>query len=231
MEKLSINLYGDFTLSHLGNVLNTSLLKVLGNSQSRLPEWIIKMSGMSGIKYRKLINHIVENTTEPVYLEVGSWLGSTACSALFGNTVDATCIDNWSQFQGPKEQFLNNINSIKNDKINFNFIESDFRKVKWSDLKPVNVYLFDGPHTEQDQYDGVVMAQSSLQSSYLLIVDDYNWLAVREGTQKALKYLNSEIECSIEIRTTQDDSYPNKNVKENSDWHNGYYLAVVNKRF
>ena len=36
------------------------------------------------------------------FLEIGCWAGSTACSALYGNTVKTLCIDDWSQFSDPK---------------------------------------------------------------------------------------------------------------------------------
>ena len=58
---------------------------------------ILKMEGLSGRKYRSLINSLVDKVKNPSYLEIGSWLGSTACSAIFKNNLKITCIDNWSQ--------------------------------------------------------------------------------------------------------------------------------------
>ena len=71
------------------------------------------MEGLSGRKYRSLINNLVEKIEKPSYLEIGSWLGSTACSAAFKNDFKITCIDNWSQhflknFQTPNK-FLKKI--------------------------------------------------------------------------------------------------------------------------
>merc|ERR1712159_180797 len=39
---------------------------------------ILKMEGLSGRKYRSLINSLVYKVKNPSYLEIGSWLGSTA---------------------------------------------------------------------------------------------------------------------------------------------------------
>ena len=58
---------------------------------------ILKMDGLSGRKYRSLINSLINKVKNPSYLEIGSWLGSTACSAVFKNNLTITCIDNWSQ--------------------------------------------------------------------------------------------------------------------------------------
>ena len=63
----------------------------------KISDDILKMDGLSGRKYRSLINNLVEKVKNPSYLEIGSWLGSTACSAIFKNDLAITCIDNWSQ--------------------------------------------------------------------------------------------------------------------------------------
>jgi len=229
MEETSLRLEGDFTKSSYGDILKQSLDHTLA-IKHKLPSWIVTMEGMSGRKYRYFINSVVGLTPDARYLEVGSWAGSTGCSAMWGNKATVTCIDNWSEFGGPKDKFVTNTDMAKNPDIKFTFIESDFRKVNWETLDKANIYLFDGPHSEQDQYEGVVIAQPSLDDSYILIVDDYNWHGVRKGTERAIKELNLEVECSIEIRTTQDDSHPKVWTAANSDWHNGYFLAVINKR-
>jgi hypothetical protein len=64
------------------------------------------------------------------------------------------------------------------DNIDFTVIEKDFRQVDYSSIGKYNVYFFDGPHEEQDQYDAVI-AQPALDLTYILIVDDYNYSKVR----------------------------------------------------
>ena len=161
-------------------------------------------------------------------MEIGSWAGSTACSAIYNNKLLITCIDNWSEFDGPKNSFFTNINANSNKDTNFSFIESDFRTVDYSSIGKYNIYLFDGPHDYIDQKDGIVIVQSALDDTYILIVDDYNWSRVRNGTIDALKELNQSVVASIEIRTTDDESHGYLHGK-NSDWHNGYFIAVISK--
>lgn len=227
MEETSIKLQGNFSKSLYGEILKKSFYQAL-EINHKLPDWIVKMPGMSGRKYRYLINSLVEGIQDARYLEIGSWAGSTACSAMWGNSADIICIDNWSEFGGPKDLFVQHTESAKNPNIRFSFIESDFRKVDWGAINHINIYLFDGPHTEIDQYDGVVVVQPALNDIYVLIVDDYNWADVRNGTNRAINLLDLKVECSIEIRTTQDNSYPTVDTG-NSDWHNGYFIAVVRK--
>lgn len=227
-EETSIKLSGSFEASALGMAVRGALMRALA-IDTKLPEWLITMSGMSGKKYRYFVNGLIEAMQNPAYLEVGSYSGSTACSAISGNTLSAFCIDNWSLFGGPKNEFDLNIKKVMADKIDFNFLEADFRQVEYEKIGKYNVYLFDGPHEEKDQFDGIVCAQSALDESYILIVDDYNWLPVRAGTQGAIASLGLEVECAVEIRTTQDDTHPALLAMEKSDWHNGYYIAVCKK--
>jgi hypothetical protein len=228
-EQTSIEIYGDYSGSDLARCVQLAFQRTLG-LQHKLPEWIVKMDGMSGRKYRYFINNLIEILTAPKYLEVGSWAGSTACSAIYGNSLDVTCVDDWSDFGGPKDRFLENIAKTKGSGCNFRFIESDFRKIKWAQIEyAANVYLFDGPHAEQDQYDGIYMALPALQDNFVLIVDDYNWLPVQSGTVRALNDFGLRVNYGIKILTTTNHAHPTRNAGPNSDWHNGYFIGVVSK--
>jgi Methyltransferase domain len=193
-------------------------------NQHKLSNDVITMNGMSGRKYRMLINNLVENTPNARYLEIGSWKGSTACSAIYGNTATATCIDNFTFGGFSKDDLVNNINNIMTSNINFNLIDNDFRAVDYSSIGKYNLYMFDGPHAEQDQYDGVAIVQQALEDRFLLIVDDYNDPNVQRGTQNAIQSLGLTVEASLEIITTYGGTF-----NENSDWHLGYFIAVIKK--
>lgn len=227
-EETSLICYEDPNKSLRSQILKTALEKALA-IDTKLPIWIRRMRGMSGKKYRYFINNLIELTPNPRYLEVGSWLGSTACSAIYGNNAVITCIDNWSEFGGPKEAFKENVTKSLNESAEFNFIESDFRSVNYHHIGKFNIFLFDGPHDEKDQFDGIVMAQPALDEVFTLIVDDWNSEIVRNGTMKAIDSLGINIISKIDIRTTQDNSYPKLLQMHISDWHNGYLIAICKK--
>jgi Methyltransferase domain len=210
--------------SHMWDAFRTSIAL-----DSELPIHILNLRGMSGRKYRRFINRLVNTTPDAAYLEIGSWTGSTACAAMAGNSIRVVCIDNWAQYGGPKAEFENNIASVLSPRTDFHFIESDYRSIDYHYLGTFNIYLFDGPHEYQDQYDGVVIAQPALAEVYVLIVDDWNWPSVRRGTQDALKALGTEVLYSIEIRTTQTDCRPMQSSQK-TDWHNGYFFAACKKK-
>ena len=189
---------------------------------------VLAMDGMSGRKYRLLINNLIEAIPDARYLEIGTWAGSTLCSAINQNQVRATAIDNWSEFGGPKAQFLSNLERFKTPGADVTFIENDFRKIDYASLGRFNVYMFDGPHTTADQYDGISLPLPALEDEFVLIVDDWNHGPAREGTLKALAALNLTVLHAFAIRTTLDGSHPTL-ARQASDWHNGYFIAVVSK--
>jgi hypothetical protein len=222
----SIRLGGQFS-SGPGLLIKTAFESASAQSSS-LPITIREIPGMSGQRYRSFINRLVASYPDARYLEVGSFAGSTATAALYGNRAKALCIDNWSQFGGNRSAFLANIDRTLSSDLEFSYLEQDFRSVPFHGIGQFNIYLFDGPHEERDQYDGIVLAQPALTDSYVLIVDDWNWRQVRMGTYRALRDAACRIECSIEIRTTLDDS-PTLTPGKHSDWHNGYFIAAICK--
>lgn len=229
-EQTSIKFWEGDNFSHksLGAAIRSAMTAALA-LQHELPEWIVRLDGMSGKKYRYFINKLVREIREPRYLEIGSWAGSTAASAIYGNSLSALCIDNWSQFGGPKKAFMENIEKARGGGCNFRFIEEDFRSIDYKNINfDANIYLFDGPHEEEDQYDGVRLALPALKQEFVLIVDDWNWIAVRNGTRRAISDFSLTVESCVEIRTTTNESHPCIQ-RQNSDWHNGYFIAHIKK--
>jgi hypothetical protein len=226
-DETSMKIGGDFMHNSVAGSLLIAYRRAMA-IEHKLTAQLIQMQGMSGRKYRYFINNFVSLLPDPRYLEVGSWAGSTACAAMYGNRLELTCIDNWSEFGGPKEQFLYNIEVTKNPAVNFKFVESDFRNVDFSQIGKFNIYLFDGPHTERDQYEGVKLAQVALEDCFTLIVDDWNWQQVRQGTMRAIRECDLKVNCYLEIRTTQNNNTPILKY-ENSEWHNGYFIALCSK--
>ncbi len=190
------------------------------------------IDGMSGYKYRHFINTLVHNSAANQYLEVGSWMGSTLCSAIHGNRVRAVAIDNWSLFGGPKDAFIENVRQFQTEQAEVFLIEGDFRQVDYRNMRDVfgtfNIYLFDGPHEEQDQFDGLQVALPCVDDVFVFIVDDWNWEPVRTGTKRAIQAFGLEPLYAAEIRTSMDNSHGDPAGKE-SAWHNGYFISVLKK--
>tara|TARA_E500000178_G_scaffold353567_1_gene419831 strand:- start:1128 stop:1976 length:849 start_codon:yes stop_codon:yes gene_type:complete len=230
LEESSINYFGDLK-DDFFLIVKKSLENALALN-SNLPEWIINLEGLSGRKYRHFINNLISFFPDVKYLEIGSWLGSTACSAFFNNRLYALCIDNWSEFlefeKNPKKIFKKNVMECKNNKIRLKTIENDFKKIDYKTIKKYNVYFYDGPHHFEDHFDAICLVQECLENKYILIIDDWNWKQVRDGTYQGLKKKKLKIISSIQIKTTQDDSKALVEGKY-SEWHNGYGIFIIEK--
>jgi hypothetical protein len=198
------------------------------NKVSKITQQIIDISGMSGIKTRHFYNNLLSIIPDARYLEIGTWKGSSVCAAMCGNKATVVCIDNWSQFGGPKDIFLNNFNTFKGEN-NARYIEQDCFKVDVSTIGKFNIYLYDGEHSKESHFKALQHYYSCLDDIFVFIVDDWNWQDVRDGTIESIHKLNLTILWDREIRTSQDGSVPlEPNLTNN--WWNGIYIAILKKQ-
>jgi hypothetical protein len=89
-----------------------------------------------------------------------------------------------------------------------------------------NVFFYDGPHAEKDNYQAMRLVAAALDDEYVLIVDDWNWESVRNGVFSGLRDSGQRILSAIEVRTV---NRVNPLDAQHGDWHNGYLIAVVRK--
>lgn len=184
------------------------------------------IDGFCGQKQRALLNILVGMTTDARYLEVGVFRGATLCAAIADNRVVAMGVDNWSEYGGKASEFYTNLAAAKHERCKVSILEQDFRTVRFSHIGKFNIYFYDGPHRLADQYDGVTLALPALDEIAVLLVDDWNWDHVREGTTTALRDAGADILSKIEIRTSLDNQIPAVAFGP-SDWHNGLFAAVI----
>jgi len=197
------------------------------NNISKVTSEILSMDGLSGKKTRHFYNNLL-STEDARYLEIGTWKGSSVCAAMCGNEATVVCIDNWSQFNGPKAEFLVNFEKFKGD--NFaTFIEKDCFKVNVSRLPKFNIYMYDGDHSKESHYSALVHYYTCLDDTFIFIVDDWNWQDVRDGTTDSIKKLNLKVLYDRELRTSLDNTQPCGTI-EHSNWWNGIYVAVLQKQ-
>lgn len=197
-------------------------------NESNLPDSILNMEGMTGKKTRHFYNNLL-NKEDARYLEIGTWKGSSVCSAMYGNKANVVCIDNWSEFGGPKNDFLTNFNAYKGDNV-ARFIEQNCYEVDVSQLPMFNIYMYDGNHTKDSHYKALVHYYACLDDTFVFIVDDWNWKDVRDGTRESFEQLQLSVLFEKEIRTTTNDTHPEWGSEEQRQWHNGIYVAILQKQ-
>ena len=194
---------------------------------SKCSSEILSMEGMSGSRTRHFYNNLL-NFKDARYLEIGTWKGSSVCSAMFGNSASVTCIDNWAEFNGPKEEFLQNFNKFKGEN-NASFIEQDCFTVDVSKLPKFNIYLYDGDHKEICHYKALTHFIDCMDDKFMFIIDDWNWKNVRDGTQKAIEDLKLKILFYLQYKTTFNDTHVMHGSPQQLLWHNGICIFVLEK--
>jgi hypothetical protein len=193
------------------------------NGISKIDENLRLMEGMSGIKTRHFYNNLLtlENSR---YLEIGTWKGSSVCSAMCGNSSNVLCIDNWSEFGGPKLEFIENLNKYKGNN-NVEFIESDCFQVDISTIGKFNIYMYDGNHTYESHYKSLTYFIDSMEDEFILIVDDWNWIEVQRATIDSINDLKLNVLWNKEIKLNNDGL----TTHDKDGWWNGISVFLIKK--
>lgn len=194
---------------------------------SKCSREILSMEGMSGSRTRHFYNNLL-NLQDARYLEIGTWKGSSVCSAMYNNSASVVCIDNWAEFNGPKQEFITNFEKYKG-KNNASFIEQDCFNVDVSKLPKFNIYLYDGDHKEICHYKALTHYIDCMDQKFIYIIDDWNWKFVRDGTQKAIEDLKLKTLFYLEYKTTSNDTHPIHGSQKQLLWHNGICVFVLEK--
>lgn len=185
---------------------------------SKLSKDILALNGMSGCNTRHFYNNICSKK-DTRYLEIGCWGGSTLASAMFQNNMTCVAVDNWSEFGGPKKEFQKVFDAFKGSNM-ATFYESDCWNASLikslRDCK-FNVYMYDGNHSYQAHYDAIMKYLPCMDQMFVLIVDDWNWIQVRQGTEAALRDSNVTIHWQIKVRMSTDNS----TTHGKNSWWNG----------
>lgn len=184
--------------------------------RSRVAPAILQLDGMSSPKVRHLINNLC-GLPDCSYLEVGSWKGSTLCSALSGNSLARACaVENFAEFVDPQHCAGKSIQDQLNENIathkgasEVQLVEGDFFTVKLPPGRPFNVYLYDGVHTPESQYLQLRRALPALANRFVLLVDDWFCSVSRPMamTTRCINELNLRIHLYIELPRGFADGY------------------------
>ena len=120
------------------------------------------------------------------YLNIGVWYGFTFLAGLLGHG-EKTCIgvDNFDQFGGPRQEFLRLFEAARGRA--HRFYDLDYREyLTRVHRDELGVYFFDGPHTFEDQLDGLKLAEPFFSKRCVVIVDDTNEEPARRATEEFL---------------------------------------------
>lgn len=208
------------TIEHITNAINKALA-----DQSDINTDIYNVRGFSTPTMRRLF-HELTNLEKCNYLEVGLYCGATFVSS-FNKGCFSIGIENFTQPFGVetvKEELEQNVNRFSQASGNVQLYDHDCFTFDISKLPHIDIYFFDGEHSEESQAKALPYYFKSLKPTFIFIVDDYNWDSVRKGTEKGLAELSDKIEI------VKDWKIRGLNSQDDEIWHNGAYIALINKK-
>ena len=186
------------------------------------------VSGLTSPRMQKLIKRLANSSTK--YLEVGSFLGSTAVAALSANTLkEAHFVDHWKENIQPqvgqelpktnKETFIENVKKRKGSTV-CKVYDTDMYSVDVSTIKDIDFFFYDGPHDAANTAKAVSYFAETLADEAILLFDDANWDGVVSGAKAGIEEAN----LSILFEKIWINS-----VESKDEWWNGFFLVIVKK--
>ncbi|HEY9296754.1 class I SAM-dependent methyltransferase [Microcoleus sp. ZQ-A2] len=178
----------------------------------RFAQVLQQLKGMTTANVMQLLNFAVD-CLEPdeIYCEVGCFQGSTLIGALLDHPNQmAYAVDNFSEFDTSGE----NIEKLIENLTKFNlkeqvcFCNQSFeeffvalRTMQTADK--IGVYFYDGAHDYRSQLLGLLLVKPFLADQALIIVDDSNWLPVKQANWD---FMATHPQCHLllDIQTAQD---------------------------
>lgn len=188
---------------------------------TKLPQRAFEMYGLSGRKTRMFYNAICDTGEETNYLEVGAFRGSSTASSCYGNSfLNAYVVENWSEFSGSYDEFIEN-SGWAYDWKRMAMFQHNFRAVDIEFLPEINIYLYDGAHEKQDHKEAITKFAGAFSKYSIILIDDWNWECVREGTEEGIAESGLKVLHRKEIFTDYENG--------NRDWWNGIGIFVVER--
>ena len=207
--------------------------------RSGLPEVLQEqksLNGFTGRAFRHMLNNLCK-LDECVYLEVGTFCGSSLISALFGNQnfiKKAYAIDNWSEFRDycdPAERFNLHKDSYipqYSDTDKLKIIEGDCFELDLSEVdEKVDIYFYDGAHTYDDHKKAFTHFNPVFKDSFIAIIDDWEKKKVRDATYEAFEELDYNILSKFEVVPPPDREKMMETPDEN--WWHGIAMFLIKK--
>jgi hypothetical protein len=138
---------------------------------------------MSTYAVAALIDKAVSSLpAEAAFVNVGAWHGFSFLAGIASNPDRrCVCIDNFSQFGGPREEFLARFEARRSPRHEFHEIDYEeyFAKVHRG---PIGFYIYDGEHSYRNQLRGLEAAEPFFADRCAVLVDDTNDPEPRRAT-------------------------------------------------
>lgn len=163
---------------------------------------------MSTLAIGAMINRGVQQMADThAFVNIGVWQGfSFLCGMLHNDKKTCIGVDNFSEFGGPREQFLDRFNQYRSPSHHFYDMDyvAYFSRVHEGSI---GFYIYDGGHSYQDQLRGLRIAEPFFSENCIILVDDTNWEEPREATLDFIAQSRNGYKILLDRRTS-DNCHP-----------------------
>ena len=192
-------------------IFSNLIIKNKKKSDLILKKELLKIDSMSTFAIGYVINKICQELNDNEnYVNIGVWKGFSMIAGMLNTNCNVYGNDNFSQFNGPKKEFMRKFNSLKNEEKHF-FYECDykdffknFEKLK----KSISFYYYDGEHTYKNQFENLIIAKEYFKSGTIILVDDINFQEVESGTKDFISKYPNEYKIIKDIKTANNHCHP-----------------------
>jgi len=187
----------------------------------------LDIPGLTSTRVQRLLNSLAKKCNN--YLEIGSYLGATACAVLKDNNISCHFVDIWENNISPqshdetppnnKQDFILNIKKYAGS--NRIFIHNkDMLQIDKSSINDIDLFFYDGPHDFESTSLAVQYYAECLSDTTIMIFDDANWEGVVDGAADGI--IKSKLNVIYTKMILND-------IESERGWWNGIYIVVVTK--
>ena len=204
-------------------------IKKATDGETYLSQSIYDIRGFSTRYMRNLFHHICNVEGGCTYLEIGLFCGGTFVSSFNKNTISIG-IENHSQdfsegFEVVKKELKENIDNHSELAKEIHVHYEDCFKIDKSKLPDnIDIFCYDGHHDEMYQEAALPHFIEKMANTFVMIVDDWSWDSVFNGTNKAISSLSDKINVE-QFWALRGYSLHNDPV-----WHNSIGIFLINKK-
>ena len=157
---------------------------------------------MSTFAIGAIINRITSQIPDDEsFVNVGVWHGFTFLSGIIHNSKKCIGIDNFSQFGGPREEFLKEF--VKYRTGNHTFVEMDYEEyfAKTHQETPIGFYIYDGHHSYENQLKGLQIAEPFFSKDCIILIDDTNLPEVEKANLDFITQSSNSYRILLDTKT------------------------------
>lgn len=202
--------------------------------ESKITPLALAVPMLGSLQIRHLLNNL--GYISKNFLDVGSHVGGSYCSAVFnnGNLDNVFAVDSWESdvIDGHKheEDFRENaffFTPCNTDNPTFmSIIKSDCFQVdlmEFDDVK-IDLYSYDAGHSKEQQKQALIYYKPILAEEFIYVCDDWMFEGVKEGTMEGIEEGGYEILYQRELLNDNGELY------QNEQWWDGYAVFLLKKK-